>query len=77
MVISQWAPLDLLWAEMPGRRRRAAIPFCWFSALNILENGVIGKFAFSKQLSDRGEAPARPLPSPSGGRQSVSTIQDT
>jgi len=26
MVISQQAPLDLLWVEMPGRRQ-AAIPF--------------------------------------------------
>ena len=44
MVISRRAPLDLLWAEMPGRRRRATIPFAG-SQLKLLENGIIGKLA--------------------------------
>ena len=40
VVVSQRAPLDLLWAEMPGRRRRAAIPFAGSQRSSSLKNGV-------------------------------------
>ncbi len=41
MVISQRAPLELLWAEMPGRRKRAAIPFAGSQRPSSLKNGVM------------------------------------